>query len=199
MSSVIYSIRHISSGKRYVGSTADRSKRWSRHRLLLRENRHHSPKLQNAWNKYGSGAFEWEVLEHVEVDQLISREQYYIDLYDSFENGYNIAKVAGSTRGQKRGPRPQEVIEKIRAAQKGRPLSEAHKAALRAAHNPGMTGKKQSEFFKKRMTEVHTGKKISESQIEKYRKTRYENQLTRLSNNPFEHYDSDQSTTSDEK
>jgi group I intron endonuclease len=69
----------------------------------LSNNKHKNSHLQSAWILYGSEAFLFEILELAERDQLIEREQYYIDLFNSShrEIGYNKAKLAGSTAGIK--------------------------------------------------------------------------------------------------
>ena len=53
----IYKIVNTVNGKKYVGSAVDIKRRWQAHKLRLRKNNHHSPKLQNAWNKHGESSF----------------------------------------------------------------------------------------------------------------------------------------------
>lgn len=171
----IYAILNTKTQKRYVGSAVNLKVRWANHRVRLNKSTHHSIKLQNSWNMHGAKAFTVEVLELVpDKDLLLSGEQYWIDLYEGAKIGYNINPIAGSSRGIARGPRSDEVKAKISAAQKGRALSESHKAALKAAH-VGMTGKKQSKEFCNRMSKVHSGKTISKESIEKSKATRAKN------------------------
>jgi hypothetical protein len=40
-------------GHRYVGSSTDITKRWTVHKCFLRQGKHHSQALQQAWVKYG--------------------------------------------------------------------------------------------------------------------------------------------------
>ena len=61
--SAIYGIRHIASGRIYVGSAVRTNARWRHHRSQLQRGTHHSRYLQAAWNKYGAEAFEFVVLE----------------------------------------------------------------------------------------------------------------------------------------
>jgi group I intron endonuclease len=92
---------------------------------LLRLGTHQNKKLQNSWNKHGASAFVFSVLEdNVHSELLLLREQYWIDLHNCVENGYNVNPIAGSSRGTKRGPRSEETKAKISAAQKGKKLSE---------------------------------------------------------------------------
>lgn len=93
----VYSITNIKNGKLYIGSSKHIHRRWREHKNLLNKNMHHSKHLQKAWNKYGEDNFIFEIVEECDEDLLITREQYYIDLYSSADNyyGYNISEVAG--------------------------------------------------------------------------------------------------------
>ena len=77
----IYAIRHIDSDWAYIGSSKSIQARWRGHKADLRLNRHHSPHLQNAWNKYGENAFVFEILETCFNDPVIlyHREQVWIN------------------------------------------------------------------------------------------------------------------------
>jgi group I intron endonuclease len=77
----IYAIRHVESGRMYIGSAKNIYDRWREHRSALRRGVHHSPYLQNAWNKYGEAAFVFEVLEHCLGDavMLCNQEQHWLD------------------------------------------------------------------------------------------------------------------------
>lgn len=94
----IYAIVHGSSGRRYIGSASNISKRWHRHRKDLSLGIHRNVYLQATWNKYGADAFEFVVLEL--TTDLTAREQYWIDYYEAYENGFNGCPVARSSRGR---------------------------------------------------------------------------------------------------
>ena len=101
----IYQVRHIGSGKVYVGSAIDPRKRYREHLSVLRRGIHHSRYLQRAWDKYGKDAFVFEIIEPVLfVEDLISREQHWIDKLRASERkyGFNASPVAGSVLGIKR-------------------------------------------------------------------------------------------------
>ena len=124
----IYQIRHRDSGKCYVGSAVCIAHRWWGHRRRLERGNHHSAHLQHAWNKYGPDAFEFIVLERVERrEDLIAREQAWIDRLGSCGAGYNMSPTAGSPLGVKHS---QETRAKIAAAGRGRSLSADHRARL---------------------------------------------------------------------
>lgn len=99
----IYKIVNLVNGKLYVGSTVNLYNRKSQHFSSLMTNCHKNPYLQNAFNKYGINTFKFEVLEYVEdVDKLIEREQYYLDIYfDNKNKCYNVLPTAGSPLGVK--------------------------------------------------------------------------------------------------
>lgn len=98
----IYAIKHTDSNRFYVGSSTNVRARIFSHINSLNKNtsRHHSLYLQNAWNKYGEENFIALILEKVaDRNQLIDREQYWIDKLDSFHNGFNGRPIAEANYG----------------------------------------------------------------------------------------------------
>lgn len=87
----IYRITNIITNKCYVGITEDYPRRMKKHIKDLNSNKHHSYKLQEAWNRYGSDKFEWTVREVniTKYDDLYDYEIAEIKKYDSYNNGYN--------------------------------------------------------------------------------------------------------------
>ena len=85
----IYSITHITDNKKYIGQTIDLSNRWYNHKNDLKQNKHHSSKLQRAWNKYEEDEFKFDIIEEIDDVLLNEREKYWIQYYNSYENGYN--------------------------------------------------------------------------------------------------------------
>lgn len=105
----IYKIINSINGKIYIGSAVCIKERWRCHKKDLLKNKHHSQKLQRAYNKYGIDTFKWEIIEFIEnKDDLIKREQFWLDnlLFANkndimFNNlGYNICRIAGSSLGR---------------------------------------------------------------------------------------------------
>ena len=93
----IYKITFIGTDKCYIGSSFNIATRKTTHLNYFKNGTHHSIKLQNAYNKYGVESLIFEVVEecaNVSRDELFTREQYFIDLYDSFHNGYNMSPSA---------------------------------------------------------------------------------------------------------
>lgn len=158
----IYAIRNTVNGKAYIGSAGHIENRWAVHRYDLNRKRHHSPKLQNAWNKYGEAAFIFEIIETVEPDALLVREQYHIDQEKSAgrDTGYNTAKVAGSPRGYKHTP---EARANMSAAGIGRKFTLEHRAKISAA----LKGRRPSDQTIAASIAFHTGAKHSPELVEK--------------------------------
>lgn len=92
----IYKIENCINGKYYIGSSNDIYRRWKEHIKLLNNNNHHSPHLQFAWNKYGEKNFKFIILEECDEENLLTREQFYIDTMYAIDEsfGYNTAPYA---------------------------------------------------------------------------------------------------------
>ena len=82
----IYCIMNTINGKRYVGSSKNIYSRWQKHRALLRKGTHWDRHLQNAWNKYGETSFKFIVLCKCPEEELLTKEQEYIN---NLEPEYN--------------------------------------------------------------------------------------------------------------
>lgn len=129
----IYVIRNVISGRCYVGSSFNIERRFNAHRSLLKHGKHHSPSLQRAWDKYGSTAFEFGILEIVDgIDGLLAAEQKHIELLNAADArlGYNVSPVAGTRRGV---PQPDSVRKKLSAERKGVPKSAETRAKMALA------------------------------------------------------------------
>ena len=101
MEAGVYLISNNVNGKCYVGSTIHLDQRRREHFSKLANNKHINVHLQNAYNKYGREAFDFEVLETIDIDdnikdKLLKREQFWID---NLKPEYNILLVAGSNLG----------------------------------------------------------------------------------------------------
>lgn len=140
----IYIIRNLFNGKVYVGSSATVEERWTTHKRKLNRGTHHARKLQNAWNKYGASGFEFRIIEEVSTDQLVRREQYWIDACLSFAHGYNSRPKADSCLGIKRGAQSPEHKRKNALAKTG-------------INNPNY-GKPRSEETKQKIAQAQAGK-----------------------------------------
>jgi len=93
----IYKIVNITNNKIYVGSSKYLKARKTGHFGQLRRNQHKNIHLQSSYNKHGKDCFRFEILEECSIQNLMDREQYWID---TLKPQYNILKIAGSSRGE---------------------------------------------------------------------------------------------------
>ena len=86
----IYKITNQVTKECYIGQSVDISKRWKDHaKCGLGIDTPAGNKLYKAMQTYGIWNFSWEVLEQCSKDLLDEKEKYYIDLYNSYNFGYN--------------------------------------------------------------------------------------------------------------
>ncbi len=133
MSSGVYCITNAVNGKVYVGSAVDLRRRWKDHRSKLISGSHRNRYLAASWQKYGADAFVFEVLEHVEPEALVVREQFWIDALHACRrgSGYNLSPTAGSVLGFRF---TDEQRANVSAGLKGKRKSAEHRANLSTAH-----------------------------------------------------------------
>lgn len=190
----IYKIQHKETGKVYIGLSVDIHARWKQHRSFSRHNGRSA--IHNALRKYGIDAFDFSVIE--ECDRLLieSREQYWIQHYNSMVDGYNLTaggeqskivsvetrqKIAQSLTGKVQS---KEVIEKRALKLRGKkrtPEQNAVKSALMKGYGKGrklpewvkekigkpFLGRKHTEESKAKMSEAKKGKTFSEEHRKK--------------------------------
>lgn len=144
----VYEIRNLKNNKVYIGSAISIYKRIGNHKNALRRNSHCNIKLQRAWLKYGEDNFLFSIKDiSSDKKELVAREQYFIDLYDSVKNGYNIAPNAYSSLGRKA---TKETKDKLSAASKGRKWSKERVEKL--------TGLKRNQETKDKISKALKGK-----------------------------------------
>lgn len=123
----IYIIRNIVNNKFYIGSTKNYMKRITEHLRLLIDNEHHSKKLQNSINKHGFENFELRIYPiNKNREFLFDIEEYLIQFYDTFVNGYNMSpdsRIKTSYTDEEK----RLIGERLRAANLGKKCTEEHK------------------------------------------------------------------------
>lgn len=102
------SFKNNNNDKVYIGSASginNKSKldngfynRWRKHIYQLSKNKLKTA-LQYATNKYGLDNILFEIIEECDSSICLEREQYYIDKYDSYNNGYNSRPKASNNNG----------------------------------------------------------------------------------------------------
>jgi group I intron endonuclease len=111
---IIYKVTNKFNNKSYIGKTQSKlSKRKSQHlRQSLKESNKNN-KFYNAIKKYGKDSFEWNSICTcvTSKEDLCELEKYFINIFDSYYNGYNSTFGGDSSGGFKH---KKETIEKIR-------------------------------------------------------------------------------------
>jgi len=154
----------LGNGWFYVGSAKNLSMREGRHRSGLKCGKHKNIKMQNVWNKYQM--FEFIILEECEINDLIVREQFYLNQYFNDPKNANLAPIAGSSLGVIYSD---ESKAKLSAANKGKtkgvPKSAEHRAKISAANKGVPKSAEQRAKMSARVVTAETRAKMSAWQI----------------------------------
>lgn len=158
----IYRIYNIINSKSYVGSSMDIDRRIFHQFYLLKKNKSHSPKLQNAFNKYKKENFITEILKICQKENLERLEEKYIRKFDSVNKGYNCSYDTNcATRGYKwsdESRRRGSAAQKIASSKPGRRKTSGE--TLRR-YNYTQKGIPKSDSHKNKISESNMGKKMS--------------------------------------
>lgn len=87
----IYKIENLINNKKYIGQSIDIETRWKHHQQAAynKNSKGYEYPLYRAIRKYGIENFKFNIIEECELNQLNTREIYWISYYDSFFKGYN--------------------------------------------------------------------------------------------------------------
>jgi group I intron endonuclease len=86
----IYKITNQNNDMCYIGQSVDISTRWKNHaKCGLGIDTPAGNKLYKAMQEEGIWNFSWELLEKCPREELNKKENYYIELYKTYEYGYN--------------------------------------------------------------------------------------------------------------
>lgn len=103
----IYKISNKENNKVYIGMSVDVHNRMKTHKWNLGKNNHINNRLQDDFNIYGANSFVYEIIEECNEDILKERETYWINYYNSLENGYNLTDyIKGQGKNQNRVIQP---------------------------------------------------------------------------------------------
>ena len=171
---LIYKVTNKTNSKSYIGLTSrDFDTRRYEH---IQESKNNSVfKFHQALRKYSDDGFTWEIIESdLESIKLANdREVYYIELFDTYTNGYNMTKGGGgrdnyffSTLARERMSNAKlnkslskEHCDNISDSLKNKPKSQEHKLKVIKSN----TGKKRSKEYcleaSKRMEGKYIGDK----------------------------------------
>ena len=121
---------------------------------LARRGIHPNPHLQRAWQKYGAENFSIEITEQTSVDDLLTREQVYLDKSKHDPLCYNASFIAG------RIEHTDVVREKISYSQRRR-LSDKTKHHMFGKHHSLETRQKISKTLTGRAIPLEVRKVVS--------------------------------------
>ncbi|TXG80802.1 MAG: hypothetical protein E6R13_07545 [Spirochaetes bacterium] len=156
---VIYKITSPNN-KIYIGQTIDFSQRYRKYKSNGFKGQ---IKLWNNCQKYNWNPIETiEIIENCLTSELNEREKYWINYFDSYENGLNADLGGNGKCGFKHSD---ETKNKIRLANIGRKHSEKAKQKISEASKniSNETREKMSEASKKRKHTEETKEKISKA------------------------------------
>lgn len=152
----VYEIINQINGKRYIGQSVNIILRWKDHTKDLNKNESRCTLLQRAWNKYGADNFVFNILEECPESDLDYFEKYYISLYDTVNNGYNIENGGNAQKHLS-----EETKKKLSDSHKGKTVSDETRRKMSESQkgdkNP-MFGKHHTEETKKKISENNKGK-----------------------------------------
>lgn len=118
MKGIIYLVTNLINDKKYVGQTCVafeyRKRKHLKHAFVY----YSQSKFYEALRKYGQSNFKWIIIEEIDdLNLLNERETYWIEYYDSFNNGYNMTLGGDSVRGYHH---TEESKQKIKDKMKGK-------------------------------------------------------------------------------
>ena len=96
ITSGVYSIEEVSTGRKYIGSSVDIRKRWREHKRQLESGTHHSKFLQRCWSKRGPENFTFKLLLICAREDTVFYEQQVLD---ATRPKFNSVPTAGSMLG----------------------------------------------------------------------------------------------------
>ena len=101
----IYKITNKINGKVYVGQSIDIEERWKQHeyKAFNTNGNAYNSAIHQAFRKYGVENFEYQVIELCSIEELDTKEIYWIEKLNTLApNGYNILPGGQKTRASTR-------------------------------------------------------------------------------------------------
>lgn len=86
----VYCIYNLITNKFYIGSSVRILSRKNHHFMYLRRNKHTNVNLQQSYNTFGAGAFVLIVLEKAEPEEIIQKEEKWLNQFSGTGRLYNV-------------------------------------------------------------------------------------------------------------
>ena len=175
----IYCYTNKLNGKRYVGQSINLEKRYYQHLYNITAPK---PYFDYYLHLYGVDNFVYEVLEYCDKSIQNEREKYWIDYYDSYNNGYNLTnggsgynitlsdshiialKASWTDERKLKASETQKLAQrKYYDSDKGRENAKKHSIRMKGRKSSEETKRKISESNKGRIVSDETRNKLSEA------------------------------------
>ena len=168
---LIYRIWNKLTNEHYIGLTTKTLNRRIKQHI---NNKYNNSHIDSSIQKHGIEQFNYEILKDgiTDIEELNKWEIWYIEFYDSYNNGYNLTLGGGGKVGFNHS---EETKQKMREAKQNisdetrKKISEANKG--KTSWNKGKTswnkGKTLSENHKRKISDVHMGIKHTEESKQK--------------------------------
>lgn len=166
MTTGIYKITNKLTNYFYIGSSKNIEKRWKDHISKLRNNNHVNIILQRSFNKYSKDNFHIEIIEKCNINELLMKEQYYLDELNPY---YNISKYAKGGDNISHHPNKCEIIKKISETNKKKYKDLPYEKKKEISLN--VTGEKNYNYDKKWNDEQR--KNLSIKKIEYFKNNKH--------------------------
>ena len=134
----IYKITNLKNGKVYIGKSLNIKARFAAHKSYYKtnapskNNRYWHNRLYTAMREDGIENFSFEIVEECSSQDLNDRERYWIQFFNSYENGYNMTLGGDGGSPHETNARAlltiDDVIDIRTMYNNHIPLSEAHKS-----------------------------------------------------------------------
>jgi group I intron endonuclease len=155
--------------KLYIGSAVNLRIRINKHFSLLKAGKHPNTYMQNSYIKYGLCSFSYKILECCNKENLIQREQFFIDKHKPIvPKGFNVRIQADSCTGSKRSQESIRKAYETKIKNGWVPFSTVDRNKLKGVNHPRY-GVKVSDEVKKKISQSLKGRIISEENKQKLR------------------------------
>jgi group I intron endonuclease len=140
------------SGKIYIGSSNNIKRRWNSYKGLRCKGQKH---LYSSFKKHGVENHTFEVVLDCTTEELLDKEQMYLNF---FKPELNINPIAGRPPSRKGKRNSEETKKKMSAAKKGKLASEESKLKMSVAQK----GRTVTEETRAKISATLKGKPLSE-------------------------------------
>lgn len=160
----IYRINNIITGKSYVGSATDLPRIFSNYSSIKYLKYKSNSRINRALLKYGYENFSLDILEYCNKENVISREQYYIDF---FKSEYNILQIAGSSLGFKHSLYTKLIMSDLKIGERNGMFNKKHTKERCESISFTLKGRKWSgriltDLTRAKISKAHIGKILSQ-------------------------------------